>query len=261
MRSYFLAGLFAATAVSATPAAAISINDLSWDLAGCVGAAACTIDGVDLTAQPGGSTFTEQNDGAGVIGLGVNSTGDDGSGSPGNEIQGRFGEMMSLDFGAGASITDFSIAFFFNPDEFPGSNEPEEVAIFEFTFTDNTTTSISVLNSTNAGDGFEITDDDFATSVQSSGDSAEIVGSIRATRTSTDAGIFEFDNLFGTAVVSSLVLKTADDLVDGTTEGSDYALLTLNADPAVTVVPVPAALPLLLGGLAGLGIVGRRRKA
>jgi hypothetical protein len=38
-------------------------------------------------------------------------------------------------------------------------------------------------------------------------------------------------------------------------------MATSGTSRAIEIIPLPASLPLLLGGLAGLGFISRRRKA
>lgn len=66
------------------------------------------------------------------------------------------------------------------------------------------------------------------------------------------------DNIFGDFV--SLVIRGLDqDNINGNTPDSDFSFVA--AGGATAVVPLPAALPFLLTGLAGLALVSRRRKS
>lgn len=81
-----------------------------------------------------------------------------------------------------------------------------------------------------------------------------------------DGDTFNFLNIAGSAAVLS-----NPDLISlsvlGLDPGVDLAfsfgsgVLSLNASAVVGAVPVPAALPLMLTALAGLGFMARRRAA
>lgn len=65
---------------------------------------------------------------------------------------------------------------------------------------------------------------------------------------------FVTDVVGGTALIFSAPAGTYDFIVDGTGKAALY-------DVKFTAVPVPAALPLLLGGIGMLGMFGRKKKA
>lgn len=77
-----------------------------------------------------------------------------------------------------------------------------------------------------------------------------IVGSVVLTLDSGTA----LEDLSGLGVFRSLVFDNS------ASTGAGYAYGNVNFDRAA-VVPLPAALPLLLGGLAGLALLGRTRAA
>ena len=77
-----------------------------------------------------------------------------------------------------------------------------------------------------------------------------VVGSVLLT---LDSGT-TLEDLSGLGVFRSLVFDNS------ASTGAGYAYGNVNFDRAA-VVPLPAALPLLLGGLAGLALLGRKRAA
>lgn len=73
------------------------------------------------------------------------------------------------------------------------------------------------------------------------------------------AGVFQADTIFNFQQPEQQLLFTWSDSLAG--GGFDFDILTEPGFPFETVIPVPAALPLLVSALVGVGFFARRRRA
>ena len=237
---------FAAVTAIASQAGAVVIDSASYTLAGCLGAASCTIGVATLTAQPSldGAVFAEQDFPTGNKGLGIEyiDTGQprdpEIQGDPNPNRENPAPEGVEISFASPQIVTEIQLAQFYNSEHFPSdppaSGEPDETAIINLAtllvFGDSSAEHLAL--------GF----DPLAT----------------FTLLDADKGLWQILDPFGSTALTSLSFTA---LNSPTTSGdnSDYSIgLITTSDVVAEPVPEPTTLGLIGIGLVGLGLVGRR---
>jgi hypothetical protein len=231
MRRLVIGGI-AALFVSAGAASAATITGAQLASA-CNSVTNCNpVAGVTVSAANGQLV---SNTVGGVQGIG-------NSGATPGEID--TGETVTVQFASPVILNSFTLAAFFNGDEFGDNNERGFVTAF---YADGTQQQFQ----------FDVTGEDTAAI---NGGFGAIVTNCGAT-TSSGAGCFLFaNNPLSSKLITKLAFTAANKPTSagGQDNNSDYIISGLQY--SLSQVPIPGALAFLLTGLAGLGAAQRRNR-
>lgn len=240
------------------PAAAATVTLGQAELSPCIGQNSCTIGGglVTITAASnfnyniggvaapiGSSIYRDQ------FGLGVGPA----NGTNRNaEIRGDRNESLTFLFNTPSFVSGVTLAHFYNTTAF--SNDPLEVALIEATGANGTST-LSIQNTGYSVSG-GVRTPTLTTTITGFGGTANVLGVpfTGAAGSAANKGLVTIADLFLELGPLTRLVFSADGAPFGS-DGSDYSIAALTVAP----VPLPAAVWMLLAGLGGLGLFGRKR--
>ena len=214
-----------ATAMAAAGQASADIIINPGTYGGCLGLAACNVQGAALTALDQPATFVEQNANT-AQGLGINKLQIAGQAGRANEIQGDQGsvEGVRIVLPGPMQISDITLAHFYSTGQIP--SDPNEIA--DLILSGAIAVSAQVSGGS-PGNPANITLTGFAAA--------------SAVNTNPTGGVWQILNPFGGALVTSIEFRARDTPV-ASGDNSDYSIAQVVATPEPTTL-----------GLLGIGLL------